>query len=132
MGGRAALSALEHANYPTHGTGYTPFFMVHGSEAVLPSDIDYGSPRVRVYTDEGNQVSLEDAIEQLDVARDVALLLGPVSTGDSALPWSHRSGESFPSRGSGATPGPEQQRSPQAITAMGRPLHRRPSPITNA
>jgi hypothetical protein len=48
--------------------------MVHGSEAVLPTDIDYGSPRVRAYTEEGNQVVLEDAIDQLDEARDVALL----------------------------------------------------------
>jgi hypothetical protein len=62
---------------PTRGTSYTPFFMVHGSEAVLPTDMDYGSPRVRAYTDEGNQVSLEDAINQLDEARDVALLHSP-------------------------------------------------------
>jgi hypothetical protein len=55
-------------------TGFTPFFMVHGSEAVLPMDIDYGSPRVRAYTEEGNQVALEDAIDQLDEAHDVALL----------------------------------------------------------
>jgi hypothetical protein len=48
--------------------------MVHGFEAVLPTDIDYGSPRVRAYTEEGNQVALEDAIDQLDEARDVALL----------------------------------------------------------
>jgi hypothetical protein len=48
--------------------------MVHGSEAVLPTDIDYGSPRVRAYTEEGNQVALEDAIDQLDEVRDVALL----------------------------------------------------------
>ena len=48
--------------------------MVHGSEAVLLTDIDYGSPRVRAYTEEGNQVALEDAIDQLDEARDVALL----------------------------------------------------------
>jgi hypothetical protein len=27
-------------------TGFTPFFMVHESEAVLPTDINYGSPRV--------------------------------------------------------------------------------------
>jgi hypothetical protein len=40
--------------------------MVHGSEAVLPPDIDYDSPRVRA--------SLEDAIDQLEEARDVALL----------------------------------------------------------
>jgi hypothetical protein len=48
--------------------------MVHGSEAVLPTDINYGSPRVRAYTEEGNQVALEDAIDQLDEARDVVLL----------------------------------------------------------
>jgi hypothetical protein len=41
---------------------------------VLPTDIDYGSPQVRAYTEEGNQVVPEDAIDQLDEARDVALL----------------------------------------------------------
>jgi hypothetical protein len=55
-------------------TGFTPFFMVHGSEVVLPTDIHYGSPRVQAYTEEGNQVALEDAIDQLDKARDVVLL----------------------------------------------------------
>jgi hypothetical protein len=48
--------------------------MVHGSEVVLPTDIDYGSPRVRAYTEEGNQIALEDAIDQLDEVHDVALL----------------------------------------------------------
>jgi hypothetical protein len=48
--------------------------MVYGSEAVLPTDIDYGSPRVRAYTEEGNQVKLEDTIDQLNEARDVVLL----------------------------------------------------------
>jgi hypothetical protein len=49
---------------PTHDTRYTPFFMVHGSEAVLSTNINYGSPRVRSYTNKGNQVSLEDAMDQ--------------------------------------------------------------------
>jgi hypothetical protein len=31
---------------------------------------------VRAYTEEGNQVALEDAIDQLNEARDVALLQG--------------------------------------------------------
>jgi transposase InsO family protein len=31
---------------PSRATGFTPFFMVHGSEVVLPTNIDYGSPRV--------------------------------------------------------------------------------------
>jgi hypothetical protein len=59
---------------PSQATGFMPFFMVHGSEAVLPTDIDYGSPQVRAYTEEGNQVALEDAIDQLDETRNVALL----------------------------------------------------------
>jgi transposase InsO family protein len=59
---------------PRWATGFTPFFMVHGSDAVLPTDIDYGSPQVRAYTEEGNQVVLEDTIDQLDEAHDVALL----------------------------------------------------------
>jgi hypothetical protein len=53
---------------PCHATGFTPFFMVHGSKAILPTNIDYGSPRVRAYTEEGNQAVLEDAIDQLDEA----------------------------------------------------------------
>jgi hypothetical protein len=31
---------------PSRATRFTPFFMVHGSEAVLPTNIDYGNPRV--------------------------------------------------------------------------------------
>jgi hypothetical protein len=58
----------------SRAVGFTPFFMVHGSEAVLPTDIDYDSPWVRAYTEEGNQVVLEDTIDQLDKARDVVLL----------------------------------------------------------
>jgi hypothetical protein len=59
---------------PCWATGFTPFFMVHGSEAVLPTDIYSDSPRVRAYTEEGIWAALEDAIDQLDEARDVALL----------------------------------------------------------
>jgi hypothetical protein len=58
---------------PSRATGFTPFFMVHGSEAVLPTDIDYDSPQVQAYNEEANQVTLEDAIDQLDKARDVVL-----------------------------------------------------------
>ena len=34
---------------PSWATGYTSFFMVYGAEAVLPTDLDYGAPRVRAY-----------------------------------------------------------------------------------
>ena len=59
---------------PSRVTGYTPFFMVYGSEAVLPTDLDYGAPRVRAYNKEGAEASHQDAMDQLEEARDVALL----------------------------------------------------------
>jgi hypothetical protein len=36
----------------SRATGFTPFFLVYGAEAVLPTDLEYGSPRVGGY-DEG-------------------------------------------------------------------------------
>jgi hypothetical protein len=50
----------------SQATGFTPFFMVYGSKAILPIDLDYGAPRVRAYDDQGNQASLEDIIDQLE------------------------------------------------------------------
>ena len=51
-----------------------PFFMVYGSEAILPTDLDYGASRVKAYNEQGNKASLEDAMDLLDEACDVALL----------------------------------------------------------
>ena len=34
---------------PSRATGYTPFFMVYGFKAILPTDLDYGAPRIRAY-----------------------------------------------------------------------------------
>ena len=59
---------------PSRATGYTPFFMVYGFEAVLPTNLDYGAPRVRTYDEQGTKASLEDAMDQLDEACNVALL----------------------------------------------------------
>ena len=59
---------------PSRATGYTPFFMVYGSEAILLTDLDYGAPRVRAYDEKGAEASLEDAMDQLDEERDIALL----------------------------------------------------------
>jgi hypothetical protein len=59
---------------PSHATGFTLFFLVYGAEAVLPTDLEYGSPRTKAYDDQSNQTSREDSLDQLDEARDVALL----------------------------------------------------------
>ncbi len=48
--------------------------MVFGAEAVLPSDLEYGAPRIRSYSESANKANLEDALDQLDEAREAALL----------------------------------------------------------
>jgi hypothetical protein len=58
----------------SRATGFMPFFMVYGSEAILYIDLECGVLRVRVYDDQGNQASLEDAVDQLEEARDIAIL----------------------------------------------------------
>ena len=37
---------------PNKSTGFTPFFLVYGAEAVIPTDIEFDSPRVTMYTEE--------------------------------------------------------------------------------
>jgi transposase InsO family protein len=59
---------------PSRATGFTPFFLVHGAEAVLPKDLEYGSPRVLGYDEETNQRARKDSLDQLDEARLVALM----------------------------------------------------------
>jgi hypothetical protein len=52
-------------------TGYSPFFQVYGSEAVLPTDIAFGAPRIQHYeegtTEETRKVDL-NSIEEHRVA----------------------------------------------------------------
>jgi hypothetical protein len=40
---------------PSRATGFTPFFLIYGAEAVLPTDLEYGSPRVQGYDEGTNQ-----------------------------------------------------------------------------
>jgi hypothetical protein len=47
--------------------------MVYGAEAVLLTDLDYGAPRVMAYKEMEAKEYLEDIVDQLDEARDVAL-----------------------------------------------------------
>jgi hypothetical protein len=59
---------------PSRATGFTPFFLVYGAEAILPTDLEYGSPRVWSYDEGTNQRAREDSLDQLDEARTVALM----------------------------------------------------------
>jgi hypothetical protein len=39
---------------PSRATGFLPFFLVYGAEAILPTDLEYGSSRTKVYDDRSN------------------------------------------------------------------------------
>jgi hypothetical protein len=59
---------------PGRATGFTPFFLVYGVEAILPTDLEYGSPRIQSYDEGTNRRAREDSLDQLDEARTVALM----------------------------------------------------------
>ena len=53
---------------------FTPFFLVYGAEAMLPTDLEYRSPRLKTYQEQQNQQACEHSLDQVDEALDVALL----------------------------------------------------------
>jgi transposase InsO family protein len=59
---------------PSWATGFSLFFLVYGAEAILPMNLEYGSPRKKAYDDQSNQTNRDDSLDQLEEARDVALL----------------------------------------------------------
>jgi transposase InsO family protein len=59
---------------PSRATGFSSFFLVYGVEAILPTDLEYGSPRTHAYDNQSNQTNREDSLDQLEEARHVALL----------------------------------------------------------
>ena len=63
------MGAADHAD--SH-SGYTPFFMVCGAEAVLPCDIIHDSPRVRMYEEKEAELDRQDSLDTLEEERDVA------------------------------------------------------------
>src|SRR6185369_1179193 len=71
---KVTLGYLEPEDNPSRATGFTPFFLVYGAEAILPTDLEYGSPRLKAYQEQQNQRARKDSLDQVDEARDVALL----------------------------------------------------------
>jgi hypothetical protein len=65
---------VEPQDHPKQGHWVHPFFLVYGAEAILPTDLEYGSPKVWGYDEGANQGAREDSLDQLDEARTVALM----------------------------------------------------------
>ena len=59
---------------PSKATGQTPFFLVYGSEAILPVDIMWKSPRLEMYDSAEADGSRQLELDSLDEMRCNALL----------------------------------------------------------
>jgi transposase InsO family protein len=58
---------------PNAATQETPFFLVHGAEAVLPVVITHEAPRIAADDETTSTKALQDDVDALNEARDVAL-----------------------------------------------------------
>jgi hypothetical protein len=58
---------------PNCSIGFTPFFLVYGAEAVLPTDIEFDAPRIVQYTEKQAKEAREDSVDLLEEAREQAL-----------------------------------------------------------
>jgi hypothetical protein len=53
---------------PSRATWFTLFFLVYESEAVLPTDLEYGSSRLKAYNEQSSDATRENALDQLEEA----------------------------------------------------------------
>ena len=58
---------------PNRSTRATPFFLVYGSKAALPSDLKHNAPRITQYTEEEAETARQDGIDLLEEERNLAL-----------------------------------------------------------
>jgi hypothetical protein len=59
---------------PTKPTGQSPYFLVYGSEAILPADVMWESPAVEQYDEGISEGSRQVDIDGLEEARCTALV----------------------------------------------------------
>jgi hypothetical protein len=64
---------LEFVDDPNKSTAFTPFLMVYAAEAILPTDLKYGYPRVRAYQTDAVEEAQKDTIDLLEESRDIAV-----------------------------------------------------------
>jgi hypothetical protein len=67
----SVLSSLRTT--PNRSVGFTPFFLVYGAEAMLPTDIEFDALRVVQYTKEQAKEAREDSVNLLEESRELAL-----------------------------------------------------------
>ena len=59
---------------PNWSTERTPFFLVYGAEAILPSDLPHNAPRVKLFSEDEAEQARRDAVDLLEEDREMALI----------------------------------------------------------
>src|SRR6266511_1190649 len=59
---------------PIRATGKSLFFLTYGSEAVLPTELEFGSPRVQNFNEKKSEDSRLEDLDQLEEARDITTI----------------------------------------------------------
>ena len=112
---------------PNRTTGYTPFFMVYGAEAVLPCDIIHDSPRVHIYEEREAELDRQDCLDSLEEERDVVKARSVfLSATGSKISKQRSTGQNLQRWRISSTPAGQERG--QAEAQVGRSLHNRPSP----
>src|SRR5438132_7004103 len=59
---------------PSRATSESPFFLTYGSEVVLPTELEFGSPRVQNFSEKQSEDNQLEDFDQLKEARDIATI----------------------------------------------------------
>ena len=59
---------------PNRSIGFTPFFLAYGAEAVLPSDLDHGTPRVKAFDRDRAAEAQQDVVDLLEEACETTVI----------------------------------------------------------
>ena len=57
---------------PNQSTGFTPI-LAYGAEAVLPSDLDHGAPRVKAFDRDRATEAQQDVVDLLEDAHETTV-----------------------------------------------------------
>jgi hypothetical protein len=101
---------------PSRATEFTPFFLVYGAEAILRTDLEYGSPRVRGYDAPASPRGLAGPIGRGPHRGPDAL--HKISAGSKALPSPEGATTRLQRRGPSPNATPRQSRPPQAVALL--------------
>ena len=59
---------------PNRSAGFTPFFLAYGVEAMLPSDLDHGAPRVKAFDRDQAAEAQQDVVDLLEEAHEITVI----------------------------------------------------------